>query len=208
MRTEKALFLCLIILAVVLQSPLAMGNPESCELHTFNASSITVIAGTLNDGNLASTYAVDGDWYNVSEIHGPPGLDIRFNFTDIEGDIICGCVDIYEIYSGHSPHEIRVEAWNFTSLSWIKISEILFNETANFHCIGISHYAEHILNSGDIWLRFYHETIGHPPHELKIDSINLSVVYEVDCPSLGKFYALAIILLILGLLLGLGMRTR
>ncbi|MBA7713612.1 hypothetical protein ES703_122617 [subsurface metagenome] len=200
--------------------PTILNITEACEYHIFNASSITVIGGTLETGNLASTYHVDGDWYNVSEVVGPPGLDVRFNFSYVGENITCGCVEVYKTYTGHSHHEIQIQVWNFTSGSWHKIGKALYNETVDWVCVGLGHMPEHYLSGGEIWFRFYHPTTGHVAHELQIERIDLRVVYAEECPecppceevpalvAMGKYYALAIILLILGLLLGIGMRRK
>jgi len=160
--------------------PTESDGDSICVPQFFNASSISVIVGTLNDGNLASTYFVDGDWYNVSEVTGPPGLDIRVNFTDV--GVGCGCFEFYQTYLGHSQHEIEVQIWNFTSTSWIMIGPVFYNETANWACIGLGHYYEHFFDAGNLYARFYHEGIGHPTHELQIDRIDLGVVQAEECP--------------------------
>lgn len=190
---------------------------DYCKIRIFNASSITVIAGTLNDGNLASTYFVDGDWYNVSEINDTPGLDVRFNITNIDGDPNCGCLDVYHSYKGHPQHDIKIQVWNFTSTSWRQIGTLIYNETAGWECSGLGNYAEHFFHNGSFWGRFYHEIQGHVAHEMQIDQIRLDVIYGEEVPpceeapallAMSKYYALAIILLILGLLIGIGMRRR
>jgi len=189
----------------------------SCKIRNYNASSITVIAGTLNDGNLASTFSVDGDWYNVSEINDIPGLDVRFNFTNIGGVPNCGCLDVYHSYTGHPQHDIKIQVWNFTSTSWYQIGTLIYNETAGWECSGLGNYAEHFFHNGSFWGRFYHESQGHVVHEMQIDQIRLDVIYGEECPpceevtallAMGKYYALAIILLILGVLIGIGMRGK
>ena len=173
-----------------------------CEFHIFNASSIDVIVGTLNDGNLASTYHVDGDWYNVSETAGSPALDIRFNFTDLVS-FTCGCIQIYQTYTGHSQHDIDVQIWNFTSTSWKTIGKILYNETADWVCIGLGHDPSHYYNNGNMFARFYHADTGHIAHELSVDRIDLRIIYGEECPliiAVGN--SLWIIMLIFLLLVG------
>ncbi|GAH43175.1 unnamed protein product, partial [marine sediment metagenome] len=126
------------------------GNPdeEGCYSHEFNASSITVIVGTLNDGNLASTFSVDGDWYNVSEINDTPGLDVRVNFTGICEDIICGGLDIYHTYTGHSHHEVCIGFYNFNSSTWIERGAFTFNETVGSVCVGLGDNPDHLVDNG------------------------------------------------------------
>ena len=186
----------------------------ACEYHIYNASSITVIAGTLDSGNLASTYHVDGDWYNVSEVVGPPGLDVRFNFTYIGGNITCGCIEIYKSYTGHSNHEIQIQVWNFTSGAWHKIGEALYNETLDWVCVGLGHMPEHYVSGGELWFRFYHPLNGHISHTLGIERIDLRVVYAELCPAIGaaarpEGWVLTIMIAAIGIpLIILGTRRR
>lgn len=151
-----------------------------CAPQHFNASSISVIVGTLNAGNLASTYFVDGDWYNVSEVVGPPGLDIRVNFTGV--GLGPGCFEFYQTYTGHAHHAIDVQIWNFTSTSWNTIGPVFFNETANWACIGLGHNYEHFFSGGELFARFHIDGKGHVAHELHIDRITLAVVQADECP--------------------------
>ena len=206
MRAPKAPFLCLILLVTLLPSVLAMGH--LADIYSYNVSSISVIVGNLEDGQLNSTFSVDGDWYSVSEVVQTPGLDIRFNFTGITGEPISGCTEIYHTFIGHSQHDILIQIMNFTSDTWYQIGTIIYNETIGWECSGLGNDVSHFFTNGTMWARFYHETIGHTPHELQIDKISLSVATFYGLPSMSKSYALAIILLILGILLGLGMRKR
>jgi len=205
-RCKKAVFLALIFLSTLLQPLLAMGH--LADIYSYNASSISVIVGNVEDGQLNSTFKVDGGWYNISEVGETPGLDIRFNFTEITGTPISGCIDFYHTYQGHSQHDVIIQIMNFTSGAWYQIGTITYNETAGWECSGLGSEVGPFFNNGTIWGRIYLPTIGHIPHELKIDEIKLDVATAYDLPSGGKYYALAIILLILGVLIGIGMRRR
>jgi len=182
-REMAFLFLCLILAGafVLLATPGALAT-EHLQMDSFNATSIVVVNGTLNDGNLASTYLLDGDWYNISETNGVPGLDIRVNFTGLGTDQTGGCFGFYHLYSGHSNHEIQVQLWNFTDSSWELVGTVLFNETAGWKCVGLSPQYEHYFSGGKLWARFYHATVGHLAHELQIDEIELHVSYTFECP--------------------------
>jgi len=162
--------------------PTILNQTEACKTYSYTASSISIIAGNLNDGDLSSTHVVDGDWYNVSEVAEIPGLDVRFNFTNILGDPNCGCLDVYHSYTGHPQHDIQIHAWNFTSLSWYQIGTLIYNETAGWECSGLGNDAEHFFQNGSFWGRFYHIDQGHVPHEIQIDRINLDVIYGEECP--------------------------
>lgn len=182
-RDLALLFLCLILAGafVLLATPSALAT-EHLQRESFNATSIAVINGTLNDGQLNSTYWIDGEWYNVSETNGVPGLDIRVNFTGLGTDQTGGCFEFWHIYSGHSSHEIQVQLWNFTDSSWELVGTVLFNETAGWKCVGLSPHYPHYFSGGKLWARFYHATVGHLAHELQIDEIELHVSYPFTCP--------------------------
>ena len=144
-----------------------------CYSHAVNASSITVVAGTLNDGNLASTFSVDGDWFNVSEVNDTPGLEILVNFTGVCDNLICGGLDVYHTFTGHSHHEVCIWFYNFTSTTWAKRGAFLFNETAGSVCVGLGDNANHLVNDGTLIARFCNPNQGHVAHELHIDEITL-----------------------------------
>ena len=176
--------------------------------HIFNASSISVIVGVLNGGNLASTYFVDDDWYNVSEENAIPGLDVRFNFTGIEGNVTCGCIEVFQTYTGHSQHEMYIQAWNFSDSSWDTLGSFIYNETAGWVCVGLGHNPEHFFNNGNMFVRFYHGDQGHLAHEIHVDRIDLRIVYGEECDegdiiieSDFPWIAIAIILSIIAALL-------
>ncbi|MBA7490188.1 hypothetical protein ES702_00723 [subsurface metagenome] len=176
-----------------------------CNMTTYNASSINVIVGTLNAGNLASTYFVDNDWYNVSEENAVPALDVRFNFTNVIGNVTCGCVEVFQTYTGHSHHEIEVQAYNFSSSSWFTIGLLLYNTTANWVCCGLGHNPNHWFSNGDMWCRFYHADQGHLAHAIHIDRIDLRVSYAEDCPFVsgnGGISSSGILIIIFLLLIG------
>lgn len=174
------------------------------DINIFNVSSIDVVVGTLNDGDITSTYFVDGNWYNVSEDNASPGLDIRFNFTGIDDYVVGGCIEVYHTYTGHSHHEVEIQVWNFTSVSWKLIGTILYNETLGWACSGLGPYPEPYFYDGELWARFYHEDTGHLAHELHVDHINLNVINPVECPEpdYTPYIALGIILLLFGLVIG------
>jgi len=189
--------------------PTVLNETLPCGHNIINASSIDVIVGTLNDGNLASTYFVDDDWYNVSEDNAIPGLDVRFNFSNVGLNVTCGCLEIYQTYTGHSNHEIFIQAWNFTATSWVTLGSFLYNETAGWVCVGLGHDPYHFFSGYAMQARLYHEGQGHLAHEIHIDRINLRVVYaeegdiiiEYDIELDFPWIAIAIILSIIAGLL-------
>jgi len=172
-----------------------------CDIKEFNISSVDVVVGTLTDGNLASTYSVDGDWYNVSETAGAPGLDVRFNFTDVDEGPELSSVEFYHLYLGNAQHHVEIQAWNFTSGLWRQMGVIMFNETAGWEHLGLGYTPSDFLKDGEVWARFYHEDSGHSAHELCIDALELRIVYAEEGPPAPKVEDYSIIFLAIGLIL-------
>ena len=177
----------------------------------YNVTSIVTVVGDNVTGFLNSTYFKDGDFYSVTEVTGGPGYDIRFNVTGLPENLICLCLDLFMYYDGSGGHTFQIEVWNFTDSNWDFVEDIpdeccrWFNNT--LECIP----GDYVQN-GTLMGRFYHPSPGNVNHVWGIDYGKLRVYapYE-EVPAvlaMGRYYALAIILLILGILLGLGMRGK
>ena len=150
-------------------------------INLIKASSVEVIVGSLNDGNNDSIQFIDGDWLSISESVGAPGLDVRINFTDI-GNALCGCFQVYHIFLGVAQHDVQIEVWNFTSSSWHLIGTILFNETIGWECSGLGNTPQHFFSGGELWTRLYHDLSGHPAHEVKLEYVDLRLIYQEETP--------------------------
>ena len=181
----------------------------------YNFTSIVTVVGDNVTGFLNSTYFKDGDFYSVTEVTGAPGYDIRFNVTGLPDNLICLCLDLFMYYDGSGGHTFQIEVWNFTDSNWDFIEDIpdeccrWFNNT--LECI-----PDDYVQNGTLVGRLYHPSPGNVNHVWGLDygKLRVYVPYEVDCeevPALSamdKYYALAIMLLILGLLIGIGIRRR
>jgi len=135
--------------------------------------------------------------YNVSEVAGIPGFDVRINFTNITTNNIYYNLTINLKYTGPSTstHQVNVELQN-NSGNWITLGE--FSNTASFtnKNFTISNSSNYI-NSSVIRARIYHDETGNINHDLSIDYIKLDYqkyivlnnswqVIEEDSYYLGK----------------------
>lgn len=181
----------------------------------YNFTSIVTVVGDNVTGFLNSTYFKDGDFYSAYEVTGAPGYDIRFNVTGLPDNLICICLDLFMYYDGSAGHTFQIEVWNFTDSNWDFI-EIIPDECCQWFNNTLECVPDDYIQNGTLMGRFYHPSPGNVNHVWGIDygKLRVYVPYEVECEevpvtlAMGRYYAMAIILLILGILLGLGMRGK
>ena len=175
----------------------------------YNATAISVITGILDDGFLNSTYFIDADSYEVSEVVGAPGWDIRWNYTNIPVMAICGWMNVFYSYDGNLAHVIEVQLYNWTSSSWDTIG--LMVDTGGFvwSNSSMSQYPQNYVNEGLVMARAYHTSPGNINHDIKIEYIKLRVfipfedeVIVADADFFWVFIAI-VLSIIVGLLMWL-----
>jgi hypothetical protein len=143
------------------------------EWTTYNASVISTVIGTLDAGNLSSTYFIDSDMYNVSEIVGSPAYDIRFNFTDINSTIICPSINIYYYYDGNLAHDFDVEVYNHTDSTWNDIGHIVDSTEYVWGNYSLDRYYDDYISNNEVMIRLNHVSAGNVNHDLSINYIEL-----------------------------------
>ncbi|MHA2344847.1 MAG: hypothetical protein ACXADW_23610, partial [Candidatus Hodarchaeales archaeon] len=158
-------------------------------------------------GNLASTYFVDGNMFNVSEVVGVPGMQISVNFTLVDPDAESLWVLIYALYDGNLNHDFDIEVWNFTAGAWVEDDHILDGVVLSW--INSTIYAIRIpnefLSGGEVRVRLDHESAGNVNHDLFIDYIRLQAFIPSDVAAADEFQffwiVLAIALMLIGIML-------
>ena len=182
----------------------------------FNYTSIITLIGIDSGGNfLNATYWKDGYTYNVTEPNETPSYDIRFNITGLPDNLICLQLINYLGYDGSVGHTFQIEVWNFTGSTWDFVVDIP-DECCQWFNNSLDSTPEDYVKDGLFMGRYYHPSPGNVNHLFYLDYGKLLVFAPYEAPpceealalSMSKYYALAIILLILGILLGLGMRKR
>jgi hypothetical protein len=183
----------------------------------YNLSAIGVTVGTLDSGFLNSTYFIDGNIYNVSEVAGAPGMQITANATGIDDEAISLWITIYGQYDGNLAHDFDIEVWNFTSSAWVEDDHI--PDQAAFDWTNSTIYGLRVpidfMDSGEVRIRLDHESAGNINHDLFIEYFRIQAFVPtglaVGAPGGGGSGAIGFIML--GLILipaifFLGVRKR
>jgi hypothetical protein len=168
----------------------------------YNASAIGVTTGTLDAGNLASTYFIDSNEYNVSEVVGAPGMMISVNFTGVNESAVSLWLTMYAFYDGNLNHDFDVEVWNFTGSAWVEDSHI--EDMTGYEWVNSTIYGLRIpndfLSSGEVRVRFDHEAAGNINHDLSIERIRLQAFVPTGLAEAGGGEGGGIGLIMLGLI--------
>lgn len=153
----------------------------------YNLTSINVNIGTHDAGNLASTFVVDGDTYDISETVGAPAWLISFNWTNVDINANSMWVVLYSFYSGNQKHDIDLQLYNFTSSNWADIEHI--PDMAGYEWTNASIYDLRIPNdfinsTGAVLGRIIHVAAGNINHDILIDFLRLHIFvpFEQICP--------------------------
>ena len=138
----------------------------------YNATSIQLVSGTLDSGNLQSVHvAKDNDSYSISEASGPIPIDVRINFTGVEqfNQII-----LREYYQGGAGHTLKICLWDYSDLDWEceYNPDIAGEDDFAFSIRNVIDDTTHI-SGGLVQLRIYHVQNGIPSHNFFIDFAQL-----------------------------------
>jgi len=136
----------------------------------YTGASISTETGTYDSGNLASTQIIDdADSYDVSEVTGVPGFEIRMTFT---GVLTFNQIHTHTAYDGNPAHVVRIDL-DKTPFNWSSFDTLLADiDDASgdfvFKMTDVPTPASYI-NSGTVRMRFYHATTGNATHDFRID---------------------------------------
>jgi hypothetical protein len=172
----------------------------------YNATAISAIVGTVDAGDLNSTFFIDGDMFNVSEVVGVPGMQISINFTDVDPAAESLWILFYGLYDGNLNHNFDIEVWNFETSAWVEDSHI--PDMAAFDWINSTIYPIRIpnefLSDGEVRIRLDHESAGNINHDLFIDYVRLQAFSPLESAAeTFQFFwiVLAIALMLIGIVL-------
>lgn len=145
-------------------------NASAVDL-SHNISSVVTTTGTLDIGNITSFY-FKGDsganrTYNVSEVGGVPGYDIRMNFTNVSERVEAYYFYLYLYYDGVTSHYIEIQLFNFSGDGWTKIGEI--DDTTGFVWHNNSVVSQDFISGNVMSIRVYHYSSGNPNDNIYFD---------------------------------------
>ena len=165
----------------------------------YQAVSILNLTGVHTEGDLNSTFFIDGDFWNHTEVAGPPGHLVQINFSGVDPDAECLWVTIFYLYTGNALHVFNIEMWNFTSSAWVNDGHLIDGVALAWTNSTI--YAMRIpldfLSGGEVRVQLNHESPGNMNHELSIDYIRLVAKIPADVAIAGVNWGLLWFLLIL-----------
>ena len=121
---------------------------------------------------MATHNANDGLIYQVAEVTGPVGFDVRYTFTGVDS---FNQVAARFNYTGSATHNVYLQVYNNTSGQWDDLNPTPIHGTSTYGWVsfGISSDTAYI-DSGTVQVRFYHSTTGINTHLLQVDFIGLA----------------------------------
>lgn len=161
---------------------------------TIHPSSVWVQTGTLNSGNIIDLQASDGGLYDVQEVTGVPGYDVRFIFSQC--DLIPNTLVINLTYTGGLGHTPSVELYDGEDEAWDTIFNLSDSASGSFNDYiinGLDYQGDGCLHAG----RLYHHDTGDGGHEIEIDEVYLAgrlsqaETFSEEVPYGGRLWALA-----------------
>ena len=144
--------------------------------------SMTVVApdDDSETGTVADVQtAFDGNVLQVPEIAATPGIDVRFNFGNV--DFQADTILMRLFYAGSATHYIGIEAYNYSTASFDSFTFFKDHVTDNFawYQITIPNFDNYKGFEGGldptVVLRLNHYSGGVSSHDLYIDYVGLRV---------------------------------
>jgi hypothetical protein len=143
--------------------------------HTiYTPSSLTLTTGGTPVGTVAGVQTLgDGTNYQVPEVTGSPGFDVKFNFTSVTKNpkwlVFTGT------YAGSASHIVLVGLWNYNTSAYVNFDTF---PDAGGYSVSHSVYVgalnmAHYISSGSMIVRFYHVSSGNASHNVYFDYVAL-----------------------------------
>ncbi len=140
---------------------------------TYVANSIATPTGTVDSGDVTSTQVINVDSYDVSEVTGSPGFDIRLTYTGITVGHEPNKIQLHLAYNGSIGHIVDLEMWNYTGTPQFDVISADFitesGGTQTFYTIDIPGQITDYVSGGEAILRFNHTSAGNVNHDILID---------------------------------------
>jgi hypothetical protein len=130
--------------------------------------SVTVVAGTIISGSVASVNDIDEVYLQIEEVSGTPGFDVIFDYSQL---LEFSSILFQGRYEGNPAHEVLLQMWDYSGTKWVTFSELKSN-TQDF-VLSPRIKSKRFLDSGDARVRFVHTSAGNTAHDLYIDLLTL-----------------------------------
>jgi hypothetical protein len=134
----------------------------------YPATSVSLITGTLNAGSITS-FATrnDADIYDVQEVTGVPGIDVRVSFANVAAfNLLRFQVDHID---GTGSHKVEYALWNVVSSTWDLLTSIRTTNGFIEAAINADDFSNYIDTgaSNTVICRMYHPISGVGSHQHK-----------------------------------------
>jgi len=116
----------------------------------------------------------DGVCWEVEEVSGSPGIDVRMTFIIPSGEVP-DYVTIKAYYSGTDRRDVYLEVWNETTSDWDYVTTVTLDEELDVYTVDLD--PNHVFND-TLTMRFYHPDNGNPSYYLCVDY--LAVTTEIQ----------------------------
>ena len=129
--------------------------------------STTITAGGTPVGTVTNLQTHnDGNVYQVPEVGGTPGFDIKLNFSRVKR--LSGIVTNTR-YTGSTSHDVTIGLWNYVTAAYDRL--LLFSSTATYSTYRTVLIPDdtNYISGGIAQMVVYHETAGNPTHNIYID---------------------------------------
>lgn len=151
------------------------------------ANSVSLVAGTLTSGTVASTQSVNQTYYQVQET---APFDIQFTFTGLTGTPV-EC-DVVGRYTGNPAHDVLIYIWNYDTTAWVRITasakDFPSSATDDSYQFIITPNTDYI-SGGEAKIRIFHDSAAVSSHYMYIDFIEIRQS-SLDMANAGTDYQL------------------
>ena len=145
----------------------------------FVPTTLTPKTGAITSGTLRNVDLDDGTRLVLSEINATPAFEYEFEFGAGGDPVPTGKVRVVinGYYSGNPAHNVKIYAYDFTTLSW----DALTADAGDFPSAGADQDysfstpapAGNYLSGGRVYVQIDHVSPGNPTHTLNIDYMSL-----------------------------------
>jgi hypothetical protein len=144
------------------------GKMEWITTTIYPATSVNLVTGTLNAGSITS-FATrnDADIYDVQEVGGVPGIDIRVSFANVASfNLLRFQVDHID---GTGTHKVEYALWNVVGSTWDLLTSLRTTNGFVEADVTADNFANYIDTgaSNTVICRMYHPIAGAGGHQHK-----------------------------------------
>jgi len=118
----------------------------------------------------SNSYVEDGTCWEVEEVSGSPGIDVRMTFIIPDGEVP-DSVTIKAYYSGTANRSVYLELWNKTTSTWDSVTTITLDEELDVYTLDLD--PNYVFND-TLTMRFYHPDNGNPSYHLCVDYLAIT----------------------------------